>query len=90
MDTLLRANANELNSSLIDFIKATFKNKRIAVHIYEEEMDETDYLLSSETNKEKLLQAIEDVKSGRNTKVYTMEEINRFLNEPGNETDHSS
>jgi len=90
MDTLLRANANELNGSLIDFIKATFGNKRIAVHIYEEQMDETEYLLSTEANKTKLLQAIEDVKERRNTKVYSMEDINRMLNEPENENDHSS
>lgn len=90
MDTILRANADELNGSLIDFIKATFGNRRIAVHIYEEEMDETTYLLSTQANAEKLLQAVDDVKAQRHTKIYSMDDINRMLNEPENEKDHSS
>jgi secreted Zn-dependent insulinase-like peptidase len=52
MDTLIRLEADELNNSLIDFIKSTFKGKKIAVHIYaDEEMDETEYLLSDPIHK---------------------------------------
>lgn len=36
MDTLVKTTADEINSSLIDFIKKTFKGKKIAVHIYED------------------------------------------------------
>ncbi len=46
MDTLVRMNADEMDQSLLDFIKASFKGKRIALHIYEDEGDETAYLLS--------------------------------------------
>ncbi|HRH61340.1 MAG TPA: hypothetical protein PL045_12255, partial [Chitinophagaceae bacterium] len=61
MDTLIRIKPEELNNSLIDFIKSSFKGKRIAVHIYEDEMDETEYLLSDPQAKEELLQAVQDV-----------------------------
>ena len=63
MDTLLRGNAEEINMSLIDFIRTTFKGKKVAVHIYEDtEMDETEYLLSDPIVKKRLLESIENVK----------------------------
>lgn len=84
MDTLVRLNADELNQSLIDFIKASFKGKRIAVHIYEDEMDETEYLLSDPVHKEKLLETVEEVNQQKDLKVYTLDELkSMFLNEPG-------
>ena len=83
MDTLLRLNADELNTTVVDFIKSSFKGKRIAVHIYEDEMDETEYLLSDSRHKEELLKSIEEVKQGKNMKEYTMEDLQKqFLNEP--------
>ena len=83
MDTIVRAVANELNNSLIDFIKSNFKNKKIAVHIYEDEMDETEYLLSDPVHKEKLLQSVKEVNEKKNIKAYTMDELKTmFLNEP--------
>lgn len=84
MDTLLRGNADEINTSLIDFIKSTFKGKRVAVHIYEDnEMDETDYLLSDPTSKERLLKSIEEVEQGKGLKKYSLNDLKTmFLNEP--------
>ena len=43
MDTLVRMNAEEINLSFIEFIKSSFKGKKIAVHIYEEDIDETGF-----------------------------------------------
>ncbi len=83
MDTLVRLNAEELNSTLIDFIKTSFKGKKIALHIYEDEIDETEYLLSDPQHKKELLEAIKNVKEGENLKEYTIEELKElFLNEP--------
>ena len=65
MDTLVRLNADELNQSFIDFIKASFKGKRIAVHIYEDEKDETDYLLSDPVHQEKLLKTVAELNGHR-------------------------
>jgi len=81
MDILVKAKADELNNSLIDFIKSHFKEKKIAVHIYEDEMDETEYLLSDPQQKE-LLEAVEKVKQTKNLKTYTLEGIQSLLNEP--------
>jgi hypothetical protein len=85
MDTLVRVKADDLNNSLIDFIKSSFKGKRIAVHIYEDEIDETEYLTSDPIAKKRLLESIENVNQKRNLKEYTMDEIMSYLNEPGHE-----
>lgn len=83
MDTLVRMNADELNQSLLDFIKTTFKGKRIAVHIYEEEADETAYLLSDPVHKEKLLKTVAEINEGKELKTYTLDDLKTmFLNEP--------
>ena len=84
MDTLIKMNVDELNISFLDFIKQSFKGKKIAVHVYEdEEMDETDYLLSDPVTKKRLLEAIENVKQNRDIKEYTIEDINSYLNDDG-------
>ncbi|MCY7420804.1 MAG: hypothetical protein LH478_03565 [Chitinophagaceae bacterium] len=84
MDILVRGNADEIDTSLVDFIKSTFKGKKVAVHIYEDnEMDETEYLLSDPIAKERLVEAVENVKHMRNLKEYTMEDINSYLNDSG-------
>jgi len=86
MDTLLRGNADEINVSLVEFIRSAFKGKKVAVHIYEDdEMDETEYLLSGPIAKERLLESVENVKNLRNLKEYTLEELNSYFNDPGNE-----
>ena len=82
MDTIVRAVADELNNSLIDFIKSNFKNKKIAVHIYEDELDETEYLLSDPQHKKELLKSVEEVNNKKEFKAYTIQEIQSMLNEP--------
>jgi hypothetical protein len=84
MDTLLRGNADEINASLVEFIRSTFKGKKVAVHIYEDnEMDETEYLLSDAIGKEKLLKSVEEVNNGKGLKTYNLNELKTmFLNEP--------
>ena len=84
MDTLVRVKADELNNSLIDFIKASFKGKKIALHIYEDETDDREYLLSDPQTKKRLLESAENVKQSRHLKEYTMNDI-ISLNETGDE-----
>ena len=76
MDTLVKINADELNSSFLDFIKQAFKGKKIAVHVYEdeEEMDETDYLLSTEANKRHLEKSIDEIENGKGI-TFTLDEL---------------
>ena len=84
MDSLLRGNADEINVRLIDFIKSTFKGKKVAVHIYEDnEMDETEYLLSDPIGRENLLKSVEEVNTGKGLKTFDLNELKTmFLNEP--------
>jgi hypothetical protein len=78
MDTLVKLQAEELTDSLIDFIKSSFKGKRIAVHIYEDSMDETEYLFSDAQHKQELLEAVDSVKKG-NFQSYSFEEIKNMV-----------
>jgi hypothetical protein len=81
METLVRLNADELNNSFIAFIKSSFRGKKIALHIYEEQQDETEYLLSDPVAKQRLLASVENVRENRNLAEYTMEDIMSYLNE---------
>jgi thymidylate synthase len=83
METLVKVNADELNQTFLDFIRANFKGKKISLHIYEDDIDETEYLLTDKTHKDKLLKTIQEVDLTESLKVYTMDEIRSiFLNEP--------
>lgn len=80
MDTLIRLEADQLNNTLVDFIKSTFKGKRIAVHIYaDEEMDETEYLLSDPTHRQKLLETVKEINQKKDLKVYTIDDLKSML-----------
>lgn len=76
METLLKGNADEINSSLLEFIRSAFKGKKVAVHIYEDnEMDETEFLLSNPANKKRLLESLEEVKHGEHLQEFTLDEL---------------
>ena len=83
MDTLLRGNADEINVSLVEFIRSTFKGKKVAVHIYEDnEMDEIEYLLLDPIGREKLLKSVEEGNTGKGLKTYDLNELKTmFFNE---------
>lgn len=83
MDTLVKTTADEINTSLIDFIKKAFKGKKIAVHIYEDETNETDYLLSDAVTKKRLLESVENVNKNSSLKEYSIKEIESILNDDG-------
>ena len=83
MDTLLRMNAEEIDISLVEFIKSSFKGKKIALHIYEDILDETDFLLSNSSNKKRLLESIKNVKNNKNLKQIEFSDIQSILNDDG-------
>lgn len=83
MDTLIKMNAEEINISFIDFIKTSFKGKKIALHIYEEDIDETAFLLQSNSNKKRLFESIENVKNNLNLRVIDYEDLQQILNDEG-------
>jgi len=83
MDTLVRLQADELDITLIDFLKKSFSGKRIAVHVYEEPIDETEYLLSDPVHRNKILNTIKDVEEGTNFEAYSVENIKNLVNDRG-------
>lgn len=64
MFSVYRLNADELDGAFLESLKAAFPHKEIEIAI--SEADETDYLLRSPTNRERLLKAVEEVDAGRN------------------------
>jgi antitoxin YefM len=64
MYTIYRLNADELDSKFLESLKSAFGHKQIEIAV--SEADETDYLLRSPANRERLLKAAADVEAGRN------------------------
>jgi antitoxin YefM len=64
MYTTYRLNANELDERFIQSLKALFEGRDIEITV--SEVDETAYLFQSEANREKLLNAVENVAKGEN------------------------
>lgn len=73
MQTIYHINADELDESILESIKALFKHKDIEICVFER--DETSYLLRSENNRERLLQAVKDVEENRNIIVPNQEQF---------------
>jgi len=59
MELTLLLKTSELNSELLDMIKKLYKKKKVCITIKDaNELDEMEYLLASEANREYLLNAI--------------------------------
>jgi len=56
--TTYRLEANELNADFLKALKLLYKGKTISITV-KEEMDETEYLLASEANRDMLKEALE-------------------------------
>ena len=67
MFTIYRLNADEFDLNFLESLKAAFPHKEIEIAVAE--ADETEYLLRSPANREKLLQAVADVEARRNVVV---------------------
>jgi antitoxin YefM len=73
---------DELNSGLIDQLKELFKNarqKRVTI-IVDDELDETDYLLESPANRERLLRSLENARKGN----FVTHDLDAYRNLSGN------
>ena len=55
--------AADINSDLLEAIKATFNEKSVVITV-EEELDETAFLSANQVNKEMLLKSIAQDKNG--------------------------
>jgi antitoxin YefM len=66
MTATFTLNADELDESFIEGLKKTFAHRRIEIAVHEAGDDATAYLMSSDENNRRLMEAIEDAKAGRN------------------------
>ena len=73
MKATYRIRANELDERFIESIKTTFGEQEIEIVV--SDMDETDYLLQSPANKERLLKAIQNVNRGENLVTISLENL---------------
>jgi antitoxin YefM len=73
MKATYRIKANELDEKYIERLKTTFGEQEIEIIV--SDMDETDYLLQSPANKERLLKAIENIKRGENLVTISLENL---------------
>ena len=62
-----RLHTDELDSHFVDALKTLFRDKTIEIvvtDVPDDELDETDYLMSTDANRDRLLAAIKNVKNG--------------------------
>jgi len=64
MYTVYHLKADELDTQFLEALKTLFKDKTIEIVVTE--VDETAYLLHSDANRDRLLQAVENVNDGEN------------------------
>ena len=64
MYTVYHLKADELDQQFLEALKTLFKDKTIEIVVTE--VDETAYLLHSDANRDRLLQAVENVNDGEN------------------------
>ena len=64
MQSSYRLKANELDEKFIAGLKETYKDKDIEIIIYE--VNETEYLLQSDVNRQRLMQAKTNVDNRTN------------------------
>jgi hypothetical protein len=58
--------ADNLSIEFLNYLKATFKGKKIRVNVMETELDATEYLMSSPANHQRLLNSIKNIEKGEN------------------------
>ena len=70
MTTTFEVHTDQLDERFLASVKAMFPHRTVEIAVSEPlEMDETEYLLSTPANRERLLKAIADVEAGRNIVV---------------------
>ena len=73
MSTIYRLKANEIDRNFLEEIKATFGDKEIEIIV--SGFDETEYLLKSAVNKNRLLGAIKNVRERKNIVEVNLQDL---------------
>jgi hypothetical protein len=64
MNATFRLNIDDLDPTLIEKLKAMFKHRPIEIAVLDQ--DETEFLLSDEDRRKRILEAIQDIERGDN------------------------
>lgn len=78
METTYRLNAKELSVDLVKSIQEAFKDKEIEITVTDE-IDTTDYLLSTEANKKHLYKSLDELESGEGVPMTLAELQEKYL-----------
>lgn len=73
MHATYRLNVSELDETFLKSLKTTFPDQDIEIVVYA--LDETEYLLKSEANRDRLLAAKANLESGQNLVSVELEEL---------------
>jgi antitoxin YefM len=73
MQSSYRLKANELDEKFIAGLKETYKDKDIEIIIYE--VNETEYLLQSDVNRQRLMQAKTNIDNKTNLVEIDLEDL---------------
>ena len=74
MYSTYKLNADELTNDILNSIKSAYQHKEIEI-IVQDIQDETEYLLSTEANKEHLLKSIKEISNKDNLVSVKLEEL---------------
>ncbi len=78
METTYRLNAKELSVDLVKSIQEAFKDKEIEITVTDE-IDTTDYLLSTEGNKKHLYKSLDELERGEGIPMTLAELQEKYL-----------
>lgn len=81
MTTTFQLNESEINDQFLVALKTLFKDRNLTltVEVAEDEQDETDYLLSSPANRDRLLQSVQNVREGKNLVETNIAQLNALI-----------
>jgi hypothetical protein len=76
MQVAYNLNANELDMNFLESIKKLFQNKKLHINIMlDEDRNDTDYLLSSKANANRLMESINNIENRENLVHKNIEDL---------------
>jgi major membrane immunogen (membrane-anchored lipoprotein) len=74
MNTTFHLNSNELDEKFLKAVKTMFKGKKISI-VIEDYQDETEYLTTSDANRQILEKRIKDVEASKQTVKVNLDDL---------------